>query len=76
MTLISVQVKPRATRQRIQQKSEREWVVSLQSPPVDGKANSELIQLLAKTLDIPKSAIHIKSGRHSRHKLIEIDDGF
>ena len=76
MTLISVKVKPRATQLRIQQKSDREWVVSLPSPPVDGKANSELIQLLAKTLDIPKSAIRIKSGRHSRHKLIEIDDGF
>lgn len=76
MTLISVEVKPRATQQRVQQKSEREWVVSLQSPPVDGKANTELIQLLAKALGVPKSAIHIKSGKHSRHKLIEIADSF
>ncbi|MFN6222240.1 MAG: DUF167 domain-containing protein, partial [Dolichospermum sp.] len=43
------------------------------SPPIDGKANEELIKLLAKKFDVPKSSITIKSGVTSRNKLIIID---
>jgi uncharacterized protein YggU (UPF0235/DUF167 family) len=37
--------------------------VYLNSPPVDGKANKEVIQLLAEKFDIPKSLITIKGDR-------------
>jgi len=47
--------------------------VHLKSPPVDGKANKELIELLAKKFNVLKSQIRIKSGLSSRTKLIEID---
>ena len=42
---------------------------------IDGKANQELIKLLAEKLkfDVPKSGITIQSGQYSRIKLIEID---
>ncbi|MEP0784839.1 DUF167 domain-containing protein [Trichocoleus sp. DQ-A3] len=49
--------------------------VHLKSPPVDGKANEELIQILSKKFNISKSRIFIKSGLSSRNKLVEIDDG-
>ncbi|MBD1807251.1 DUF167 domain-containing protein [Microcoleus sp. FACHB-SPT15] len=45
----------------------------LKSPPVDGKANKELIELLAKKFDVSKSQIRIKLGLSSRIKLVEID---
>ncbi|AHJ30475.1 hypothetical protein NSP_41750 [Nodularia spumigena CCY9414] len=48
-------------------------IVRLKSPPVDGKANEELIKLLAEKFHVPKSHIRIKSGVSSRQKLIEID---
>lgn len=48
--------------------------VHLKSPPVDGKANEELIKILAKKFNVTKSDIRIKSGLSSRQKLIEIDD--
>ncbi|MBW4640471.1 MAG: DUF167 domain-containing protein [Gloeocapsa sp. UFS-A4-WI-NPMV-4B04] len=48
----------------------------LKSPPVDGKANEELIRILTKKFDLPKSKIRIKSGLSSRQKLIEIDTTF
>ena len=38
----------------------------------DGKANAALIVLLAKALDVPKSAIHIVAGDTSRLKTIAI----
>lgn len=42
-------------------------------PPEDGKANKALIALLAKTMDIPRSAIRIAAGETSRLKTIDID---
>nr|WP_233221006.1 DUF167 domain-containing protein [Chlorogloea sp. CCALA 695] len=47
--------------------------MSLKSPPVDGKANTELIKLLAKKFAVPKSRITIKLGLSSRQKLVIID---
>lgn len=46
--------------------------VRLTAPPVDGKANQALIDLLADTLDLPKSNISILSGSHSRNKTVGI----
>jgi uncharacterized protein (TIGR00251 family) len=43
------------------------------APPEDGKANKALIELLAKSLDIPKSSIRVAAGETSRLKTIEID---
>lgn len=73
MTILRVRVKPNAKQSRIQKHGEDDWVVSLQAPPIEGKANQALIKLLAKELGIPKSRIRIKSGRTSRHKLIDIE---
>lgn len=68
-----VKVKPNAKQQKIIEEGDGSLTVHLKSPPVDGKANEELIKLLAKKFDVPKSHIYIKSGLSSRHKLIEID---
>lgn len=48
--------------------------VRLKAPPEDGKANAELIRLLAKTLGIAKSAITLERGGASRHKCLIIHD--
>lgn len=47
--------------------------IYLKAPPVDGKANEELINTLAKKYDVPKSNVTIKSGLSARQKLVEID---
>lgn len=49
--------------------------VSLKSSPVDGKANIELIRLLAKHFHVPQNRITIKKGTTSKKKLIEILEG-
>ncbi len=46
--------------------------VSLKAPPVDGKANLELIRWLAKEFCVNKSFVSIKSGNTSRRKLVKI----
>lgn len=68
-----VKVKPNSKKQTIEESANGSLTVHLKSPPVDGKANKELIELLAKKFDVPKSHIRIKSGLSSRTKLIEID---
>lgn len=68
-----VKVKPNSRQQKIEEETDGSLTVHLKSPPVDGKANDELIQILAKKFDVPKSSIRIKSGLSSRNKLIEID---
>ena len=47
--------------------------ISISSPPVDGKANEELIKFLARKLNIPKSDIKITKGQTTRNKIIEIN---
>jgi uncharacterized protein (TIGR00251 family) len=68
-----VQVKPNAKQQKIAEQSDGSLTIHLKSPPVDGKANEELIKLLAEKFNVPKSDIRIKSGMSSRQKLVEID---
>lgn len=45
----------------------------LKSPPEKGKANKELLGLLAKALKLPVSACTILSGATSRLKRVRID---
>lgn len=73
MAKLQVQVKPNAKQQKIQQNDDGTWTVFLKSPPIEGKANQELVRLLSKKLGVSKSCIHIQSGEKSRHKRLEIE---
>ena len=46
--------------------------IRLAAPPVDGKANSALIQFVADRLGLAKSAVSLKSGQASRRKVLEV----
>jgi uncharacterized protein (TIGR00251 family) len=70
---ITVKVKPNSKQQKIVEEDSGSLTINLKSPPVDGKANEELIKVLSKKFNVPKSYIRIKSGASSRQKLIEID---
>ncbi len=68
-----VKVKPNSKNPRIIEEDDGSLTIYLKSPPVDGKANAELIKVLAKKFNVSKSDVYIKSGLSSRQKLIEID---
>ncbi len=70
--LVSVKVKPNSKRPRIEEDAAGALTVYLKSPPVEGKANEELIATMAGRYGVPKSRVRIKSGAGSRTKLIEI----
>lgn len=69
---IQIKVKPNSKQQKIEEENDGTLIVRLKSLPVDGKANQELIEMLAKKFRVAKSQIIIKSGLSSRNKLIEI----
>lgn len=46
--------------------------IKLAAPPVDGKANQELISFLAKALNVSKSLIEITGGQTSKKKTIRL----
>ena len=48
--------------------------IYLTAIPVDGKANKELVKLLAKELKIGKSKVEIIKGEKKSEKIIEIYD--
>jgi len=45
----------------------------ISAPPADNKANEALIDYLRAALHLPRAAVRIARGAHSRHKLVELD---
>lgn len=77
MGLLLIRVTPRSSRPGI-----GEWksvpggrpilTVRVAAAPADGAANEEVIRLLARALDVPKSSLTIISGHAARLKRIEL----
>ena len=53
-------------------KTESGYKARLTVPPVDGKANEALVELLSKELGIAKRGIEVIKGHTSRNKTVEI----
>ena len=70
---IEVKVKPGARGSALRQDASGAWFAELRSPPTEGKANAELIGLVARHFGCPKSAVSIKRGATGRLKLIRIE---
>ena len=70
---INVKVVPQAGRQKIVLDKNGTIKCYLNSPAEDGKANHELIKLLAESLNIPQRQVAIMQGQTSRNKVIAID---
>jgi uncharacterized protein len=48
------------------------WLAQLKSPPVDGKANAELIALVARHFGVPRAQVTIRRGATARLKLVDV----
>jgi len=72
--IYAVTVKPGSKKGPLVLEEGRELTVFLRERPVEGKANTALIQILAKHFGVAKSQVMIKSGIRGRKKLIEIEN--
>ncbi|WP_436698440.1 DUF167 domain-containing protein [Nocardioides sp. BYT-33-1] len=73
--LLSVRVQPGASRTGVAGPTGvdgAELKVRLASPPVDGRANDELVRWLAKQLGVPRSAVVLVRGQASRSKVVRV----
>lgn len=70
--ILHVQVKAGKRREKTELKN-GQWVVSINAPAMEGKANARLVEYLSGVLNIPKSRIEITKGHTSSHKTLEIN---
>ena len=70
---IPVRAQPRASRSEIAGEHDGALRVRLAAPPVEGAANDELVRLIARVLDVPRSAVRIVAGERGRTKVVEVD---
>jgi len=70
--IFSVRVHPGARRNGVTGLHDEALKISLSTPPVDGRANEALVEFIAEWLHVPRSAVTIASGEHSRSKRVRV----
>jgi len=71
---LAIRVQPRASRTEVAGLyGEDALRIRLAAPPVDGAANRELVEFLAKTLGVAKSAVVIERGESGRLKTVAVE---
>ena len=69
---ITVQVKPNSRNDEVVVRDDGVFVVKVSVPPIEGRANERLIEVLAKHFKKPKRSIEILIGARGKHKIVEI----
>ena len=69
---IQVTIKPNAKKNEVVRLEDGTYRVAVKAPPVEGKANAGLIDLLADYFSKPKSSISIARGLKGKKKTVEI----
>lgn len=70
--LLDVRVQPASSVTTVVGELGAELKIRLAAPPVDGKANAELVRYLAKQLGVPRSAVGVVRGQASRSKTVRV----
>lgn len=70
---IEVKVEPRSSQKGIAGVMDNNVLkVKLTSPPVEGAANEQLIELIAEELKVKRAQVTVIRGRSSKRKVVEI----
>lgn len=70
--LLRLRVQPRAGRNAFAEPFGDARKVKLKAPPVDGRANAELLRFVAECFGVPRGAVELVSGQQSRTKQLRI----
>ena len=69
---IKITVKPNSRRNEVAKAADGSIIVRVNAPPIEGKANEKVIELLSEYFDKPKRCFSIMTGFKRRDKIIEI----
>lgn len=69
---LKVRVIPNADKNEVIEEGEI-LKVKVKSPPEGGRANKEVVEVLAKFYGVKKRCVSIKKGFRSREKIVEIE---
>jgi uncharacterized protein (TIGR00251 family) len=70
---LRVRVIPGARRSEVVGRLGEAWKVRVAAPPERGRANDELIDLLARTLRVPRSSVRVTRGHTTGQKLVGVE---
>jgi uncharacterized protein (TIGR00251 family) len=71
--LLACRVQPRARHNTFGEVRNGELIIKLHAPPVDGKANDELLRFVASVFCVALRDVSIERGERSRHKVLRIE---
>ena len=74
MQRFTVTVKTKKPQSLVEVVDQSHLIISVKSPPIDGRANAAVIIALAVHFNLSPNRINIISGHTSKVKIIEIDD--
>lgn len=69
---ITVTAKPKSKKEYVKKIDETNFIVAVNAPPVDDKANQAIIESLAAYFQLPKSRLRIVSGHTAKKKIIAV----
>jgi uncharacterized protein (TIGR00251 family) len=72
MLIIQVKVKPNARLSQLTKLDDGTYLAEIKAPPIDGKANEELIRLVSKMFGCQRSKVSVKVGGAARLKLVAV----
>ncbi len=73
MVKLEVEVTPRARRAGVVGRRGDVLKVRVAAPPEGGRANEELIKIVADFLGVPRASVTVAKGAAARRKLLDIE---
>jgi uncharacterized protein (TIGR00251 family) len=70
--ILDCHLQPKASRDEFAGLHGERVKIRLTAPPVDGKANAQLLAFLAAAVGVGKSQVSLESGQQSRQKRVRI----
>ena len=71
---VQVKVKPSSRQAGVEEVDNGMLIARVKASPIDGKANKELVAVIARHFGVHKSRVSIKSGLSGRSKFVQIDE--
>lgn len=70
--IFEIKIQAGSKHESVEKISDNQLKVKVKDRPIEGKANERLREVLSEYFGVPKSAIEIIKGAHSKNKLVEI----